>query len=147
MQIIAKTKLYSKEYTINFDLRTRITVIADLSGVGKTLVRKLVANNYDNIAGYGSEDIGVLRREFSVEEAKFPFTNKLIILDDFEVLVREIPDLVYAVNGDRDNYYLIYTRKNSDGIKVTPNGMASLAFNSDTNTFSIKYKYSKGKWA
>ena len=145
-QINFKSKLKGKVYTVNINLRTRITIISDLSGTGKTLVRKMAMKDCAAIVGYGSSDINSLKALLT-SNSSFGFKGKVVVIDNAEKLLHEIPNLVDVINYDRDNYYLLFLRQTSFNIEATPNSQAKLAFNNETNTFSVEYVYEEGVWA
>ena len=142
-----KSKLNGIVYTVNFRLRTRITIISDTSGTGKTLVRKLAAKDCEEVISFSSSELNLIKALLETETHRFNFKDKVIIIDNAEKLLREVPELINCINYDRNNYYIVFLRQTSIPIEATPNSQARLSFDNASSTFNIKYTYEDGMWA
>lgn len=118
-----------------------------MSGTGKTLVRKLATKEKPEIIGFDSSDVSHLEALLNKGTPYFDFKDRVIIIDNTEKLIKEVPKLVNAINYDRNNYYLVFLRQTSVPIEVTPGNVGKIKFDDKTSTFSIEYNYEEGVWA
>lgn len=147
MNIELNSKYKGKIYKFNLNLRNRITVIYDWNDLERDIFKNALNISKEDIISYCNNNIKILRLLLNNDSKRFNFTKHLIIVSNSENLLREVPELLDCINYDRDNYYLVFIRQTSIPIAASPNNMAKLKFNKETNTFCVEYVYEEGVWA
>lgn len=142
------TQYQGRQYSINIGFRGHRLVVGGDSATGKTFICTL-ANiaNTENTDGYKSI---LIYNQFDTPSLKamlgedgFKCKDRLIIIDNAEILLEQVSQLARVINIDRSNFYLLFTRA-AKGISVSPNYIGTVKFSEDT--FSIEYLYPEGVW-
>lgn len=135
---------------ICFDLEIRkpITQVYGDSATGKTLLVNFIKNEKKNVRFNmsGDEDtvsnIVVFDDMFCKNDIA-QITKSLIVIDRCDLILTE--DIVDFIVGDRNNHYLLFSRTGLP-LGISPNYYGEFAWDSDSNTISIFYKYSEMGW-
>lgn len=150
--------------TAHLVLRGRITMIRGNSGVGKTylveLLQKVQSTPYDNTTSVKINiDINDLfmvtaRNGLSIETEAFrkiiydiikKFSNKVIILDEADILLEDFDALRKFIEHDTNNIYVLICRNdNLLNLGMTPANIATAVINN--GVLELDYKYDVGGW-
>lgn len=144
VKVYKQIKFQGRQYTIDLNLRNAVTVIDGDSGAGRTLIGKLLAQHQSNILYYDYSSVNNLKQVMDTKKSNFSFRDMIVILDNFECLSGEIPQLIEAINFDTNkNTFIIYNRKTSIPLDVNMHSVGKLVFDRDASTFSIQYMFNK----
>lgn len=137
-------KYKGEQIHVNLEFRSHVAVVSGDSGTGKTFIRNLATMNDNNFDWIDAVDVVRFKKVYDVESNKFMSDEQVIIIDNADYLLSLYPKMIQAINLDRYHYFLVYLRKPSVHIEVTPRNFGVLHFDEDTNTFSIVYPISWG---
>ncbi len=127
----------------NLQLRGKITIVTGDSASGKTLLcNKLKSIKHDkNLSKqiYRADNIFLVNDDNI--DALINQKKKLIIIDRAEQILTS--DIVDSINQDKDNRFLIFTRK-PIGIIATPNHFAEMQL--INGELTLQYKFNVRGW-
>ena len=107
-------RIISRSFGIDLDLQKKLTIIRDLSGVGKTLLQQRIINhNNDLIDQPGHKNIVHIYPGLS-EESVFALVNTkwdLLLVDEYDVIVNYIPRLGELLHLFSDRYIIVVGRR------------------------------------
>ena len=125
-------------YKIDFELCPPITVIKGHSGSGKSLflywmnIQKRLPENKDKYS-----NIIMMNQESDIRDI-LGKQGKLFIIDNADVLFKDVADIIEHIASDRDNNYLIMCRRSYD-FDISPNHFAIITENS--GVFTLHYRF------
>lgn len=130
-------------FTIDFKLRGKVTIITGETATGKSWIVDCI-KNYKNATSeatpYNCENVLIID---TIQNCTIPVISKncLIIIDRGDFLLNS--KLVKFINNDRFNHYLIIARGNT-GVNATPNHYAELK--RENMKFYLEYLFNEDGW-
>jgi hypothetical protein len=130
-------------------LRPKVTVIMGNSATGKSLLWKTVETikrtEKDMTAERIASDIELINRHTDADKIKnyLSLSGKLIIIDNADMLFKELPWLADSITDSADNHFLVFSRDTA-GLGVTPNHYGE--FHVNGKTVSVEYAFSVKGW-
>lgn len=143
-----KLPFQGTEYHLDLVFRdTRVIVLGD-SGTGNTLLYQILQLGdrlglIDAVC-YNYEQYRALQMDLA--DGHFHFTNKLVVLDNFDILTLKVPCLSDELNENVNNCFIIITRSGL-GLDASPNTLANLSIHPVTHEIEFRYLFPAGMFS
>jgi hypothetical protein len=130
-------------------LRPRVTIIRGNSATGKTLLWKTIETikrtEKEITVAQSVSDIELVNRYTDEDKIEKILSSggKLIIIDNADMLFRNLPWLAESITDSTDNHFLIFSRDTAN-LGVTPNHYGELKIADQTVT--VDYAFSVKGW-
>ena len=139
MSLMYQKLRFQTDRLYDLDLKERMVFVTGDSGVGKTYLYNQIAQYkvYSHAVNILCYNVGILTGNLSLEEQLKGVQNKLIILDNADIIVPHA--LRRKIASDYNNQYLIFCHS-TGGYAPANNSIVHLRISRDTCKFEYIYE-------